>query len=106
MDVDLTQEQQGALARVKRFVEQEIAPRADRFDEEQHIPRDVIERLAAEGLLGSFLAKPVGGGCDMVSYGLFHEQIGRACSSVRSLLTVHDMVCIALQKWGSEQQRS
>lgn len=37
----------------------------------------------------------------MVSYGALHEEMGRACSSVRTLLTVHDMVAHTIFRWGS-----
>ena len=41
----------------------------------------------------------------MITYGLLTEEIGRGCSSVRSLLTVHDMVAHAIQRWGSPAQQ-
>jgi hypothetical protein len=46
-----------------------------------------------------------GKGLDMITYGLLNEEIGRACSSVRSLLTVHDMVAQALNRWGNQAQK-
>ena len=42
---------------------------------------------------------------DMQTYGVLHEHLGRACSSVRSLLTVHDMVVSSILRWGSDLQR-
>jgi alkylation response protein AidB-like acyl-CoA dehydrogenase len=41
----------------------------------------------------------------MITYGLLTEEIGRGCSSVRSLLTVHDMVAHAILRWGSREQK-
>ena len=41
----------------------------------------------------------------MITYGLLTEEIGKGCSSVRSLLTVHDMVAHAIKRWGSPAQR-
>ncbi len=38
---------------------------------------------------------------DPITYGLLTEEIARGCSSVRSLLTVHDMVTIGVARWGS-----
>lgn len=46
-----------------------------------------------------------GAGMDLVSFGLLNEELGRGCSSVRSLLTVHSMVCRALFRWGSREQK-
>jgi glutaryl-CoA dehydrogenase (non-decarboxylating) len=41
----------------------------------------------------------------MITYGLLTEEIAKGCSSVRSLLTVHDMVAHAIHRWGSKAQR-
>jgi alkylation response protein AidB-like acyl-CoA dehydrogenase len=38
----------------------------------------------------------------MASLGVLHEEIGRACSSARTLLTVHSMVSYALLRFGSQ----
>ncbi|MEO1374368.1 MAG: acyl-CoA dehydrogenase family protein, partial [Cyanobacteria bacterium J06635_10] len=46
-----------------------------------------------------------GKGMDMITYGILNEEIGRGCSSVRSLLTVHNMVSQALCKWGNKSQK-
>jgi alkylation response protein AidB-like acyl-CoA dehydrogenase len=43
---------------------------------------------------------------DMITFGLLHEEMGRGCSSIRSLLTVHSMVTHALLRWGSKQQKA
>lgn len=61
--------------------------------------------MAAQGHLGWTLPEKLGGqGQNWVSYGLLHEEIGRACSSARSLLTVHSMTAHALLRWGSARQ--
>ena len=46
-----------------------------------------------------------GRGLDAISYGLLHEEFGRACSSTRTLLTVHDMVAEVILKMGGEALR-
>ena len=58
------------------------------------------------GLWAPFLPPRLGGaGMDMVTLGEVHEEVGRGCSSVRSLLTVHTMVAWAVQRWGTAAQR-
>ncbi|GAQ51133.1 acyl-CoA dehydrogenase family protein [Streptomyces acidiscabies] len=84
-----------------------IAPRAARFDRDQAIPRDVLDHMGELGWWGAILPAEVGGsGLDMVTLGELHEEVGRGCSSVRSLLTVHSMVAYAVSRWGSEEQRT
>jgi alkylation response protein AidB-like acyl-CoA dehydrogenase len=41
----------------------------------------------------------------MTDFGVLHEEIGRGCSSLRSLLTVHSMVLYALDRWGTPTLR-
>jgi alkylation response protein AidB-like acyl-CoA dehydrogenase len=43
---------------------------------------------------------------DMATLAAVHEEVGRGCSSVRSLLTVHAMVAWAVHRWGSPAQRA
>ncbi|HEV2847332.1 MAG TPA: acyl-CoA dehydrogenase family protein, partial [Thermoanaerobaculia bacterium] len=70
------------------------------------IPLELIARLRERGYLGSNVSREHGGiGRDMITYGLLTEEIARGCSSVRSLLTVHDMVAHAIQRWGSREQK-
>ncbi|WP_411126482.1 acyl-CoA dehydrogenase family protein [Streptomyces sp. x-19] len=90
----------------RAVVDAEIAPHADRFDRDERVPDDVLARLGELGWWGAILPTDVGGaGMDMVTLGALHEEVGRGCSSVRSLLTVHSMVAHAVARWGSADQR-
>jgi alkylation response protein AidB-like acyl-CoA dehydrogenase len=106
LNLELVAAQRAVRAEVRSFVEAEIAPHADRWDREGAIPAGLIGELRRRGYLGSNVAGEHGGlGRDMITYGLLTEEIGKGCSSVRSLLTVHDMVAHAIQRWGSQAQR-
>jgi len=106
MKLELTVVQRAARDEFRDFVSAEILPHADRWDREAAISRKVIDALRARDYLGSNVVGKYGGvGRDMITYGLLTEEIARGCSSVRSLLTVHDMVAHAIQRWGSPEQR-
>jgi glutaryl-CoA dehydrogenase (non-decarboxylating) len=106
MELKLTSQQQEERAAFGRFASTEIAPQAEQADREERLSPDLIRKVAQRGYLGSILPQEWGGsGLDWITYGLLHEEIGKACSSVRSLITVHDMVAIAVLRWGSERQR-
>jgi alkylation response protein AidB-like acyl-CoA dehydrogenase len=99
--------QTSTLARrsFREFVDEEIAPHAGRWDREGAIPREIVAALAGRGYLAAGLRD--GGGrraIDMVRFGVLHEEVGRGCSSVRSLLTVHGMVAHSVRRWGSPAQ--
>lgn len=106
MRIELTPEQRALRAEVRAFVESEISPCAGQWDREEAIPREIVDRLVERGWLGSMVPAEHGGrGLDQISYGILTEEIGRGCSSVRSLLTVHDMVCQGILRWGSKAQK-
>jgi glutaryl-CoA dehydrogenase (non-decarboxylating) len=106
MRIELTPQQKEDRAGFRAFAAAEIAPHADRWDREERMPAEVVRRVAEAGYLGLAMPAEVGGGGrDLVTFGLLHEEIGKACSSVRSLLTVHGMVAQAVSRWGTPEQR-
>ncbi len=106
MRLELSPGQRAARQEFRDFAAAAIVPHADRWDRDEAVPAGLPGELAARGYLGSLVPAEHGGrGLDMITYGLLTEEIGRACSSVRSLLTVHDMVAHAILRWGSREQR-
>lgn len=106
MYLELTTEQKKSRLAFRDFVNAEIAPFADNFDREEYTPTEVIQKLAEQGYLGAIIPKEKGGAnMDMITFGILNEEIGRGCSSIRCLLTVHSMMSHAILKWGSKTQR-
>lgn len=90
----------------REFALEHVHPYAHLHDTSQRISESIVPALARHGFFSPFLPARWGGeDMDMQTYGALHEQIGRACSSVRSLLTVHDMVVLSILRWGSDLQR-
>jgi alkylation response protein AidB-like acyl-CoA dehydrogenase len=99
--------QENILTEAKEFAAQEIRPFAAQFEEQESIPRELIDKMAKKGYLAACFPEEYGGlGLDPLSYGLFTEEIGKGCSSTRGLLTVHtSLVGETLLRWGSEEQK-
>jgi len=90
----------------RAFVDDHIMPHAEAWDQDGTIPEKLLLQLAEAGLWAPFLPAAIGGSeIDMVTLGEIHEEVGRGCSSVRSLLTVHTMVAWAVHRWGTPGQR-
>mgnify|MGYP001581615704 FL=1 len=103
----LSEEQIKLKEQFRKFVDQEIVPKSSSQDRNEYLDEDMIHQLAKEGYLGAMIPKEYGGlGLDNVTIGMLNEEIGRGCSSVRSLLTVHGMVAIGIMRWGTAQQKS
>lgn len=102
MNPMLTPTQRDAQQGFRAFVEAEVAPFADRMHRDEQTPRDRVEALIERGYLGATLPETHGGAAmDFVTFALLTEEVGRACSSLRSLLTVHTMSAHALLRWGT-----
>lgn len=106
MNIELAPQQQVSQSQFRAFVEAEIIPIADQYDREERTPPELIKKVAQQGYLGAIIPSAYGGmGLDMVTFGFLNEEVGRGCSSLRSLLTVHNMVASAILRWGSKQQK-
>jgi len=107
MQIDLTESQALRLDSARRFAEESVAPWAAEIDRRQLTPAHVLSAIKRSGYLGAALPTTWGGGgFDPVSYGVVTGELGKACSSVRSLMTVHNMSAQAVALFGSEAQRN
>ena len=88
------------------FANAEVVNQASIWEQEESIPRSVIEACANAGYLGFMLPREYGGlGGDHVAYGLLNEAIGGASVSLSGLLNVHTMFAQTLLKWGNAEQK-
>lgn len=107
MKIELTEQNMQSRATFQAFVQRVITPCVDEYDEKEYTPTEIIWEVAQQGYLGALIPPEYGGkGLDMLTFGLLNEELGRGCSSVRSLLTVHSMVAHAILRWGSKQQKA
>jgi len=105
--LELSPAQREARQRCRDFVAEHVAPHAAGWDRAAQLPDAAIAELRRRGYLGAHLARELGGGgVDPITYGLLTEEIGRGCSSLRSLLTVHDMVGEAVRRWGGARLKA
>ncbi len=107
MNFDLTEEQKAARQTARDFAEKEIMPVARENDASERFPTDLVRRMADVGILGTAIPEKYGGaGMDYISYALVTEEIGRACSSMRTVLSVtSSLVALTILKWGTEEQK-
>jgi alkylation response protein AidB-like acyl-CoA dehydrogenase len=106
MILALTAQQKADQASFRAFVDDYIAPNADRYEREETLPSALIQKLAQQRYLVATLPREAGGaGMDAFTYGLLTEEIGRGCASVRNLLGVSGMVAHAIMRWGSRAQK-
>jgi butyryl-CoA dehydrogenase len=107
MDFSLTPEQELIRSSAREFCEREIVPHSRDWDRAEELDREIVAKLAAAGYLGATIAEDYGGmGLDTVSYCLLMEELGRADSSVRGIVSVNlGLVGKTIARWGTEEQK-
>ncbi len=107
MDLELTDEQRLIRETARDFADNEIVERARENDRNEHFDTELVAKIAEQGYLGAIIPREYGGaGLDYLTYGLVVEQIGRACSAMRTVISVQtSLVCSAILRWGSEEQK-
>jgi butyryl-CoA dehydrogenase len=107
MDFSLTPEQELIRDSAREFCEREIVPHSRDWDRAEQLDRGLVPKLAAAGYLGATIAEEYGGmGLDTVSYCLLMEELGRADSSVRGIVSVNlGLVGKTIAKWGTDAQK-
>jgi alkylation response protein AidB-like acyl-CoA dehydrogenase len=108
VDFTLSSEQELIRESAREFCEREIQPYARDWDRAEELPRELVPKLASAGFLAASLPEELGGGgLDSVSYTLLCEELGRADSSVRGLVSVSNgLFGKTVAKWGTEEQRA
>ena len=92
MDLTLTPEQEMVRKTAREFADREIAPFARDWDRAEQMDRAIVGKLAELGFLGAPIPEEYGGGgLDNVSYCLIVEEVGRADSSVRGVISVNSV---------------
>src|SRR5205807_5664744 len=107
MDFALTDEQRLIRETARDFTNREIVPRARDNDRNEHFDTELVAKIADQGYLGAIVPREYGGaGLDYITYGLVVEQVGRGCSSMRTVISVQtSLVCSAILRWGTEEQK-
>jgi alkylation response protein AidB-like acyl-CoA dehydrogenase len=107
MDFQLSDEQKLIAESAREFADREILPRVRDNDRAGRFDRELARKMGEVGYLGAPVAEEYGGrGLDYIGYGLIVEQIGRADSSARTVVSVvTSLVGGSIERWGSEEQK-
>ena len=108
VDFTLSDEQQLIRQTARDFCDAEIAPHAAAWDRAEAIDRSLVGKLAELGFLSAALPEEHGGmGLEMVSYALVVEEIGRADSNVRGIVSVSNgLYGKSVARWGTDEQKA
>ena len=107
IDFSLTDAQREVQRTARAFAEREILPRIKELDEAATYDRRLYERMGEEGFLGLPIPEQYGGsGFDYIAYALLCEEMERADTAFRVILSVHTgLNSLTLLQWANEAQK-
>ncbi len=107
MDFELQEEQKMVRDLAKSFVDNEVRPRIEEYEEKETFPWPIVKRAAELGLLGLIIpAKYGGGGADTISYCLVEEEIAKISAGLGLIISANNSLsCTPIMEHGSEEQK-
>ncbi|MFI5255038.1 MAG: acyl-CoA dehydrogenase family protein [Candidatus Limnocylindrales bacterium] len=107
MDLTPTPENRLVQEAARAFAEAEILPHIRDWDAHHEVPLGTFQRMGELGFLGAPIPEAYGGsGMDYVSLGLLCEELERADTAFRVIMSVHvGLNSLTLLQWGSEDQK-
>jgi glutaryl-CoA dehydrogenase (non-decarboxylating) len=107
MDFSLNDEQKQARKMVRDFAHKEVIPTIGEWDRKQAMNPATLPRMAELGILGICIPVRYGGqGFDYITLGLVCEELERADTTLRVVMSVHmGLNSLAVLQWGTEEQK-
>lgn len=103
---DLTEEQRQIGALAAEIAQREIAPHIAQWDRDHTFPRELYGKLTEAGIMGIIVPEEFGGaGADYISYALAIEELARVDAGTAVTVSVHAMICSAIVRLGSAEQK-
>ena len=92
---------------VAKFSDVEVGPLAHDIDKNAAMPKELIQKLAENGLLGSYIPEEYGGaGMDYLSYSIIVEELSRNCGSTGVFVSAHTSLCVwPILNFGTNEQK-
>jgi alkylation response protein AidB-like acyl-CoA dehydrogenase len=107
MDLALTEEQQAFRQLAREFLDREAVPHRQQWDRDESVDLAIIPRMAEIGFFGLTIPEEYGGlGGDYTTYVLGMEELGRADSALRGIVSVSNgLVGKSVLAAGTEEQK-
>ena len=92
---------------VRDFVRREVEPIAQRYDNEDIYPQELIEPMREMGLFGITIPEEYGGlGLDYTTFAIIFEELSRGWMSVSGIIGTHHVMAHIVTNFGTGEQRA
>ena len=102
-----TEEETQMLDTIERWVARELKPIVREYDHADRYPTQVVEQMKELGLFGAIISPEYGGlGLSASTYAKIVMSISSVWMSVTGIINSHLMLALAIQKFGTPQQKT
>ena len=106
MDFAYNDEQKEIIKVVRDLVEKEIVPYASEMDETGKLHEGLLDKLAAQGLLGVAIPEEFGGaGLDAITIAAIYEELGKGCAGFSTTVAANALASYPVIIAGNDDQK-
>ncbi|MEP7024251.1 MAG: acyl-CoA dehydrogenase family protein [Actinomycetota bacterium] len=107
MDLALTEDQKSFKSLAREFLDKEVVPHRAAWDRAESVDIAIVPKLAEIGFFGLTIPEEYGGvGGDYITYCIGMEELGRADSSIRGIVSVSNgLVGKSILAHGTQEQK-
>jgi alkylation response protein AidB-like acyl-CoA dehydrogenase len=107
MHFAFTEEQAAIQEMALDFAREQVAPHADKWDDEKHFPVAELRETAPLGMAAIYVdAEHGGSGLTRLDGAIIFEALAYGCPTFSSYLSIHNMVAWMVSKYADDAQRS
>ncbi len=107
MDFEPSDEQRAIQSLARDFAAEQMAPYAAAWDADKIFPVETLRAAAALGLAGIYTGEEYGGsGLGRIEAALVFEELSTACASTAAYLSIHNMACWMVDRFGDTALRA
>ncbi len=107
MDFEPSDEQRAIQSLARDFAAEQMAPYAAAWDADKIFPVETLRAAAALGLAGIYTGEEYGGsGLGRIEAALVFEELSTACASTAAYLSIHNMACWMVDRFGNTALRA
>eukprot|EP01013_Petalomonas_cantuscygni_P031059 TRINITY_DN5719_c0_g1_i1.p1 TRINITY_DN5719_c0_g1~~TRINITY_DN5719_c0_g1_i1.p1 ORF type:complete len:471 (-),score=102.47 TRINITY_DN5719_c0_g1_i1:158-1570(-) len=96
----LNEDQAEFYHHAESFGRDHLAPSASEWDAKKHFPTDVLAQAGAVGFGAIYVPSPHGAGMTRLDTAVVVEALARACPSTAAYISIHNMCCGMISKYG------
>ena len=91
---------------VREFVKREVEPVANRYDNEDIYPTELVEKMKEMDLFGITIPEKYGGlGLDYTTFAMISEELSKGWMSVSGVIGTHHIMSYIISGFGTEEQK-